>query len=109
MHQKRVYTKTNPLKNANDADNPVEYKDMTLVSSHNIQEVLNACYARQLRQDTIKGKVQTLTERPGDYVEAITDDGEVRKGHVLSLDYVASAKLAAEAVILADYTGEDAG
>lgn len=109
VHQKRVYTKTNPLKNANDADNSVEYKDMTLVSSHNIQEVLASCYARQLRQDTIKGKVQTLTERPGDYVEAITDDGEVRKGHVLSLDYVASAKLAAEAVILADYTGEDAG
>lgn len=104
--QKRVYTKKNPLKNANDAENVVEYTDMTLVNAYNAQEVLNSCYAYQLRQETIKGKVRSLTERPGDYVEAITDDGEVRRGHLLSLDYVPSTNLAADVVILADHQGE---
>lgn len=107
--RQRIYSKNNPLKNANDADNPIAYSNMTLVGPHNVQEILAACYAYQLRQDRIKGKVQTLTERPGDYVEAITEDGETRRGHLLSLDYVPSTKLAADAVILADYEGEDAG
>lgn len=108
-HIKRVYTKSNPLKNANDADNPVSYPDMTLVSSHNVQDVLAACYAYNLRLDTVKGKVLTTSERPGDYVEILTDSDGVKKGHLLSLDYVASTKLAADAVILADYEGDDAG
>ena len=108
-HIKRVYSKANPLKNANDADNPVSYQDMTLVSPHNVQNVLAACYAYNLRLDTVKGKVLTATERPGDYVEILTDSDGVKKGHLLSLDYVPSTKLAADAVILADYEGDDAG
>ena len=108
-HIKRVYTKSNPLKNANDADNPISYPDMTLVSPHNVQDVLAACYAYNLRLDTVKGKVLTTSERPGDYVEILTDGDGVKKGHLLSLDYVASTKLAADAVILADYEGDDAG
>ena len=108
-HIKRVYSKANPLKNANDADNPVSYQDMTLVSPHNVQDVLAACYAYNLRLDTVKGKVLTTTERPGDYVEILTDSDGVKKGHLLSLDYVPSTKLAADAVILADYEGDDAG
>lgn len=43
------------------------------------------------------------------YVEILTDSDGVKKGHLLSLDYVASTKLAADAVILADYEGDDAG
>lgn len=108
-HIKRVYTKSNPLKNANDADNPISYPDMTLVSPHNVQDVLAACYAYNLRLDTVKGKVLTTSERPGDYVEILTDGDGVKKGHLLSLDYVASTKLAADAVILSDYEGDDAG
>ena len=108
-HIKRVYSKANPLKNANDADNPVSYQDMTLVSPHNVQNVLAACYAYNLRLDTVKGKVLTATERPGDYVEILTDSDGVKKGHLLSLDYVPSTKLADDAVILADYEGDDAG
>lgn len=108
-HIRRVYAKTNPLKNANDADNPVSYQDMTLVSPHNVQDVLAACYAYNLRLDTVKGKVLTTTERPGDYVEILTDSDGVKKGHLLSLDYVPSTKLAADAVILTDYEGDDAG
>ena len=108
-HIKRVYSKANPLKNANDADNPVSYQDMTLVSPHNVQDVLAACYAYNLRLDTVKGKVLTATERPGDYVEILTDRDGIKKGHLLSLDYVPSTKLAADAVILADYEGDDAG
>lgn len=82
---------------------------MTLVSPHNVQNVLAACYAYNLRLDTVKGKVLTATERPGDYVEILTDSDGVKKGHLLSLDYVPSTKLAADAVILADYEGDDAG
>ena len=108
-HIKRVYTKENPLWNANDVENVVAYDDMTLVSQHNVDQVLAACYAYNLRLDTIKGKVLTTTERPGDYVEIFTDDDGVKRGHLLSLDYVASAKLAADTVIVADYEGDDAG
>lgn len=108
-HIKQVYTKDNPLKNANDAENAVSYSDMTLVSPHNVAQVLAACYAYNLRQDTIKGKVLTTAERPGDYVEILTDADGVKRGHLLSMDYVASTKLAADAVIVADYEGDDAG
>lgn len=108
-HIRQVYTKENPLKNASDAENVVGYDDMTLVSQHNAAQVLAACYAYNLRLDTVKGKVLTTTERPGDYVEIFTDDDGVKRGHLLSLDYVASAKLAADAVIVADYEGGDAG
>lgn len=108
-HTKRVHTKLNPLKNANDADNPVSYADMTLVTPHNVEEVLANCYAHSLRLDTIKGKVLTSTERPGDYVEVLTDADGIKRGHLLSLDYVVSNKLAADAEILADYEGDDAG
>lgn len=108
-HIKQVYTKDNPLKNANDAENAVSYSDMTLVSPHNVAQVLAVCYAYNLRQDTIKGKVLTTAERPGDYVEILTDADGVKRGHLLSMDYVASTKLAADAVIVADYEGDDAG
>lgn len=108
-HNKRVYTKENPLKNANDVENPISYADMTLVSPHNVQTVLDACYAYNLRLDVIKSKVLTTTERPGDYVEILTDDDGVKKGHLISLDYAATTKLAADAVILADYEGDDDG
>lgn len=108
-HVRRVYTRENPLKNASDAENVVAYDDMTLVSRHNVDQVLAACYAYHLRLDTIKGKVLTTTERPGDYVEIFTDDDGIKRGHLLSLDYVASAKLAADAVVIADYEGDDAG
>ena len=107
-HIKQIYTKTNPLRNANDEEYEVSYEDMTLVSPHNVAAVLEACYAYNLRTDTVTGKVLTTTERPGDYVEILTDDG-VKRGHLLSLDYVVSGKLAANAVILADYEGDDAG
>lgn len=106
IHAKRIYTKQNPLKNANDADNPVSYPDMTLVSPHNVQTVLESCYAYNLRLDTIKGKVLTTAERPGDYVEIFTEGDGVKRGHLLSLDYVVSGKLAADAEILADYEEE---
>lgn len=42
-------------------------------------------------------------------MEILTDSDGVKKGHLLSLDYVASTKLAADAVIIADYEGDDAG
>lgn len=108
-HIKRIYTKENPLKNAGDAENVVAYDNMTLVSRHNVAQILDACYAYNLRLDTVKGKVLTTVERPGDYVEIFTDDDGVKRGHLLSLDYVASTKLAADAVIIADYEGDDAG
>lgn len=106
-HVRRIYTKRNPLRNANDADNPISYEDMTLVSSHNVHDVLEACYAYNLRQDTIKGKVLTTVERPGDYVEILTDDDGIKKGHLLSMDYSPSTKMAADVEILADYEGDD--
>lgn len=108
-HIKRVHTKENPLRNVNDVENVVPYDDMTLVSQHNVDQVLAACYAYNLRLDTIKGKVLTTTERPGDYVEILTDADGVKRGHLLSLDYVPSTKLAADAVIVADYEGDDVG
>lgn len=108
-HIQQVYAKDNPLRNANDVENEVSYDDMTLVSQHNVGQVLNACYAYHLRLDTVKGKVLTTAERPGDYVEVLTDADGVKRGHLLSLDYVASTKLAADAVIVADYEGDDAG
>lgn len=108
-HIRRVYTRENPLKNASDAENVIPYDNMTLVSQHNVDQVLAACYAYHLRLDTINGKVLTTTERPGDYVEIFTDADGVKRGHLLSLDYVASTKLAADAVIVADYEGDDAG
>lgn len=109
VHTQRVYTRRNPLKNANDPENPIAYTDMTLVSPHNVQDVLTACYEHSLRRDTIYGKVLTLTERPGDYVEILTDSDGVKRGHLVSLDYSISTKLAADAVILADHEGDDAG
>jgi len=108
-HIKEVYAKDNPLRNANDADNVVSYDEMTLVSPHNVADVLAACYADNLRLDTIEGKVLTTAERPGDYVEILTDADGVKRGHLLSLDYVPTTKLAADAVIVADYEGDDAG
>lgn len=108
-HTQRVYTRTNPLRGANDADNPVSYESMTLVSPHNVQDVLNACYDYNLRLDKVKGKVLTVSERPGDYVEILTDDGDIRRGHLLSLDYVVSGKLAADVVVLADYEEGNSG
>ena len=108
-HIKRVWSKSNPLRNVNDVDNEVSYSDMTLVSPHNVEDVLAACYAHSLRLDTVEGKVLTETERPGDYVEVLTDEDGIKRGHLISLDYVASTKLAANAVVLADYEGDDAG
>lgn len=108
-HIKEVHSKNNPLRNANDADNVVAYPDMTLVSPENVAEVLFNCYAYNLRLDTIEGKVLTTAERPGDYVEILTDADGIKRGHLLSLDYVPTTKLAADAVIIADYEGADAG
>lgn len=108
-HIKRVHSRENPLKNVNDVENEVSYSDMTLVSPHNVAGVLDACYAHSLRLDTVEGKVLTETERPGDYVEVLTDEDGVKRGHLISLDYVASTKLAANAVILADYEEDNAG
>lgn len=108
-HSKRIYTRNNPLITASDADNPVSYEDMTLVSPHNVEQVLASCYAHNMRMETIKGKVLTGAEAPGDYVSILTDTDGVRTGHLISLDYVASAKIAADAVILADYNGKDTG
>lgn len=108
-HVQRIYSKRNPLRNANDPENPVSYSDMTLVTPYNVQDVLEACYAHNLRRETISGKVLTLTERPGDYVEILTDSDGVKRGHLVSLDYSISTKLAADAVILADHEGDDAG
>lgn len=104
-HSQRIFTKNNPLVTASDAEKPVAYPNMTLVSPYNAAQVLANCYAHSLRVDTIQGKVLTGREAPGDYVSILTDYG-VRTGHLLSLDYVASAKMAAEAVVLGDYEGE---
>lgn len=108
-HSKRVYTKRNPLVTASDAEKPVSYADMTLVSPDNVQAVLENCYDYHLRVDKIQGKVLTGGQSPGDYVSILTETGGLRTGHLLSLDYVISAKTAADVVVLADYAGEDAG
>lgn len=106
-HVERVHTKSNPLRNANDESNEVMYKDMTLVTDHNVDDVLAACYDINLRIETIKGKVLTETERPGDHVSIVTEDDGVKTGHLLSLDYTVSTKLAADVEILADYEEDD--
>ena len=106
-HSKRVYTKRNPLVTANDAEKPVSYSDMTLVSPYNAASVLENCYRYNLRVDRVMGKILTGTQAPGDYVSILTETSGVRTGHLLSLDYVISAKTAAEAVVLADYVEED--
>lgn len=108
-HSKRIYTKRNPLVTASDAEKPVSYPNMTLVSPHNAAEVLKSCYAHALRVDSVHGKVLTGAQAPGDYVSILTETGGLRTGHLVSLDYTFSAKTAAEAVVLADYEGEDAG
>lgn len=108
-HSKRIFTKSNPLVTASDAANPVAYEDMTLVSPRNVDAVLASCYAHNLRVETIKGKVLTGTEAPGDYVSILTDTDGVRTGHLISLDYMASGKIAADAIVLAKYEGEDRG
>ena len=79
---------------------------MTLVSPHNAQDVLDVCYDYNMRQARVKGKVLTRKERPGDYVAIQTEDG-IKQGHLLSLDYSASTKLAADVVILTDADGGD--
>ena len=105
QHVTAVYVKANPLKNANDTENEVSYDNMTLVSPQNVGAVLEACYAYNLRQDTIEGKILVTTERPGDYVEIYTDADGTKRGHLISLDYTPTTKLAADAVIVADYEG----
>lgn len=107
-HSKRIYSKRNPLVTASDAEKPVSYSDMTLVSPDNVQAVLENCYAHNLRVDTIYGKILTGSQAPGDYVSVLTETRGLQRGHLLSLDYVMSAKTAADAVVLADYEGEDA-
>lgn len=106
-HSKRVYTKRNPLVTANDAEKPVSYPDMTLVSPDNAAQVLENCYRHNLRTEQVQGKVLTGEQSPGDYVSILTETGGLRTGHLLSLDYVISAKTAADVVVLADYEGED--
>ena len=59
-----------------------------------------------MRQDTVKGKVLTVTERPGERVSILTDDGEMRTGHLISLDYTATGKLAADVAVLCDKEAE---
>lgn len=107
-HSKRIYSKRNPLVTASDAEKPVSYPDMTLVSPDNAPAVLANCYAHNLRVDAVHGKILTGSQAPGDYVSILTETSGLRTGHLMSLDYTMSAKTAAEAVVLADYEGEDA-
>nr|WP_325212937.1 hypothetical protein [uncultured Oscillibacter sp.] len=107
-HSQRLLSKRNPLVTASDAEKPVSYPNMTLVSPQNAAQVLESCYAHNLRVDTVRGKVLTGTEAPGDYVSILTETDGVRTGHIISLDYTFSAKTAADAVVLADYEGEAA-
>lgn len=105
-HSKRIYSRRNPMVTAGDAEKPVSYAGMTLVSPDNVLQVLESCYAHALRVDRIRGKVLADRETPGDYVSVLTDGGELRRGHLLSLDYVFSGRTAAAAEILADYEGD---
>lgn len=103
---KRIYAKENPLRSGNDEDNPVRYEGMTLVSPAMAPALLEKLYGVCMRQDTVKGKVLTVTERPGERVSILTDDGEMRTGHLISLDYTATGKLAADVAVLCDKEAE---
>ena len=103
---KRIYAKENPLRSGNDEDNPVRYERMTLVSPAMAPALLEKLYGVCMRQDTVKGKVLTVTERPGERVSILTDDGEMRTGHLISLDYTATGKLAADVAVLCDKEDE---
>ena len=102
---KRIHTRENPLKGANDAEHPVDYTGMTLVSPKDVAGVLDACYNLALRSDVIKTRLLADGEKPGDRVEVTTDHDGVRSGHILQLDYIVSGKLAADAVILVEGSG----
>lgn len=103
---KRIYAKENPLRSGNDEDNPVRYEGMTLVSPAMAPALLEKLYGVCMRQDMVKGKVLTVTERPGERVSILTDDGEMRTGHLISLDYTATGKLAADVAVLCDEEDE---
>lgn len=95
----RVYSKENPWRNVNDVDNVATFEGMTLISSHNAERVLESCLNYAMRNKKIETKVLLSDEKPGDYVQIHTEDG-AQIGHILSMDYTISNKLAADVVIL---------
>lgn len=102
----RILAKENTLRNANDMANAVVFEGMTLVSPHNAEDVLNSCFAHSMRREKIKTKILLDGEKPGDFIQIYTEDG-ARFGHIQSMDYTISTKLAADVVVLVGEEGED--
>lgn len=102
----RIFSQANPLRNANDADNVLSFEGMTLVNHLNADDVLEACFDRSMRNERIETKILLDGEMPGDYVQIYTEDG-TRAGHIISMDYTISNKLAADVVVLAEQEGDE--
>lgn len=95
----RVYSKLNPMRNANDADNIPAFEEMTLVSTRYAARVLQTCFDYAVRNEKIETKILVNGEKPGDFIRIHTEDG-AKTGHILSMDYTISNKLAADIVLL---------
>lgn len=100
-----VYACNNPAHTLGEPENVIAYEGMTLVSVPNetgstaFGELFDRLYSHALRNETVEAKFVVNGEKIGDRVQIYTDDG-ARIGHILSLDYTISGKLAAGAKIL---------
>lgn len=99
---KTVHSWDNPNAGANDASKIMAYSDITLISSDNVEAVLASCCAHCLRTKTASGKVLIDGQLPGDYVEVLTETDGVQFGHILSMEYTITSKVAADVEILLD-------